>query len=279
MNKTIIAVALAGAFSISANAADITIGGKQEWSYQDNDGATSTKLDGEVNFRATSELDNGMSVSADINITEDAKNEGDARLLLKGNFGQLYLGDVKSATDNIDDVSDWGYELTDGTSSSDHAVLYTLPNVINGLNIHVSHAADSNQDDNAAGDAYAVEYQVAMVGVGYGQKNNDDDSEETLYNATVDFKGVGLAYEVKTDTTALDVDTDTTAIGATYTLNDIMIGYENLDTESEGTVSSDITTYGIHYKVASELTLFAERSEDDLDQTSKTTAVGIAYKF
>jgi len=279
MNKTIIATALVSAFSISANAADVSIGGDFVWGHHNTNGATETESDGDINFKATTETANGLSISADFNINESSDNDGSNSLTVAGSFGKLDLGDTSSATDKIDDVTDWGYFQTTGVGSVDHAVLYTLPTVVDGLSIHASYAADTNQDENAAGTAYSAQYDFGVAEVGYGILNNDDDTEATLMNAEFSIAGVGVGYEVYTETDASGVDTDETAMGATYSFGDVTVGYENVTTESAGNTDNDITAFGVHYAIAPELTAFVETSEDDKTADSKATTFGLAYKF
>jgi hypothetical protein len=279
MTKKLITLAVASAFTGSAFAADVTISGSQEFNYQNANGATTTELDGTVSFKANTELSNGWTAGADFNISETAENDGGNSLTLSGPFGKLDMGDTSSATDAIDDVTDFGYAQTTGTDNVDHAVLYTLPSFVNGLTVNASFAADTNQDSNAGGAAWSAQYDLGVAKVGYGMLNNDDNTEAKLMNATFSVVGVNLGYEVYTVTDASNVDTDDTAIGATYTTGPVTLGYENVTTESAGTTSADITAYGIHYAIANELTAFAETSEDAKTANSETTTVGVVYKF
>ena len=279
MTKRLMTLAVASAFTGSAFAADITISGSQEFNYQNANGATTTELDGTISIKASSELSNGWTASADFNIDEEAGNDGGNSLTLAGPFGKLDMGDTSSATDAIDDVTDWGYAQTTGTDNVDHAVLYTLPQVVSGLTVNASFAADTNTDSNAGGSALSAQYDAGFAQVGYGVLDNDDNTEATLMNATFSVAGVNLGYEVYTVTDASDVDTDDTAMGATYTVGAVTLGYENVITESAGTTSADVTAFGVHYAVANGLTAFVETSEDDKTADSETTTVGVVYKF
>lgn len=279
MTKKIIATALLSAFSISATAAEVAIGGDFIWGHHNTNGATETESDGDINFKASTETASGLSISADFNLNETGANDGSNSLTVAGSFGKLDLGDTSSATDAIDDVTDWGYFQTSGTDNVDHAVLYTLPTVVDGLSIRASYAADTNTDGNDGGTGISAQYDFGFAEVGYGVLNNDDNTEATLMNAEFKVAGVGLGYEVYTVTDANGVDTDDTAMGATYSIGDVTLGYENITTESAGTTSADITAFGIHYAIAPELTAFVETSEDDKTADSKATTIGLAYSF
>lgn len=278
MNKTIIATALGCAFSVSA-LADVNMSGSYAWGHTNTNGATETASDATLTISSSTQLDNGMTVGADWNFDAAGANDGGNSLTVAGAFGKLDLGDTSSATDAIDDVTDWGYFRTSGTDNVDHAVLYTLPTVVEGLTVHASYAADTNQDSNAGGSGVSARYDLGFAKVGYGVLDNDDNTEATLMNATFSVAGVALGYEVYTVTDANGVDTDDTAVGATYTIGDVTLAYENITVESAGTTSADTTAFGVHYAIAPELTAFAETSEDDKTANSKATTIGLAYAF
>ena len=174
--KKIIATALLGAISFPASAAVVSIGGDFDWAHHNTNGATETESDGDINIVASTETDSGLSIKADFNISESAANDGGNSLTVAGPFGKLDLGDTSSATDAIDDVTDWGYFQTLGTDNVDHAVLYTLPTVVDGLTINASYAADTNQDSNSGGTAVSASYDFGFAKVGYGTLSNDDNT-------------------------------------------------------------------------------------------------------
>jgi hypothetical protein len=279
MTKKLMTLAVATAFTGSAFAADVSLSGAQEWSWNESNGATTSALDGNFSVKATQELENGMTVGADINIANSGATDGNSSLTVSGAFGSFDLGDTSSATDAIDDVTDWGYVLTNGSPNVDHAVLWTLPTGVEGLTVHVSTAADTNYDSNAAGTAYAARYDFGIAKVGYGLLENDDNTEATVMNVSTSVGGLGVAYELYTDTTAAGVDTDNKLISATYTVGATTFAVETYEQESAGTVSSDEITYGIHHDLGSNVVMFAEQTSDDKTPSEDTTAVGISFKF
>jgi hypothetical protein len=278
MNKTIASVLLLGLASAPA-LAEVAISGDQIWAYHDNQGATSTEMDGDINFRASTTTETGLSVSADFNINESADNDGGNSLTVSGFFGKLDLGDTSSATDAIDDVTDWGYFRTSGTDSPDHAVLYTAPSIVPGLVANVSFAADANQDSNSSGTGYSIGYTIFGVTAGYGALDNDDNTTATLMNASAEIAGFGVAYELYTTTDASNVDTDNAAYSVTFGLGPVTLGYERLNVETAGVKQNEVDALGVHYAVFDELIAFAETSTDNLDQSTKTTTLGLAYSF
>jgi hypothetical protein len=237
--KKIIASAVALAFAAPVLAADITITGDQEFSFQDNNGASSTALDGDFNVKATTETANGLTVSADINITEDGADDGSASLTIAGPFGSLDMGDTSSAVDAVDDTTDWGYVLTNGSPNRDAAILWTLPSFVDGLSLYVSMSGDTNyaRTDEGAGNGVALKYSVGDLSVRYGQNDNEDDTSENVAAITYKYGGLGVAAEQFTSTTAAGVDTDTDTLGATYSMGDLTLAVETLEESSAGAVS------------------------------------------
>ena len=273
------AATMVALFSTSA-VADVTIGGDFEWSYQDNDGASSTVVDADVNIKPSITTDTGLTVSADFNINQDGGDDGGNSLTIKNDAMALDLGDVNSALDAIDDKTDWGYVLTNGSPSVDHAAILTFTPLI-GLKVNASYATGDDYGTNA-GEGYALSGSYAVGGiatVGAGKMYNADDSEAVIMNVTGSVGPIGLAAERYTATTTASVDTDTTTLGATYTMGSVTLGVETMKEESAGTVSSDELTWGIHQTVAPGLIAFAEMTSDDKTASEKTTAFGIAMKF
>jgi hypothetical protein len=237
-------------------------------------------VDADVNIKPSMTLDNGTTVSADFNINQDGEDDGSNSLTIKRSEFTLDLGDTNSALDSIDDVTDWGFVLTNGSPSVDHAANLKISPFM-GLTLYASFAGDSNYGTTAtAGHALAATYTIGdIVTLGGGKMDNDDGTEATLMNASASISNFGVGYEVYTDTTAAGVDTDTTTMSATYTMDKIMFAVEAMEEESQSVVSSDEMTYGIHYTVAPGLVAFAEFTDDEKTASEETTAIGLAMKF
>lgn len=260
--------------------ADVTIGGDMEWSYQDNDGTTSTAMDGDINFVARTTTDTGLTFGADFNLDHNGADDGGNSITIANDTFKLDLGDVNSALDAIDDTTDFGYVLTNGSPSTDHSAILSL-SPIAGLTLNISNATGSDYGTTAGeGYAYSGTYAIGEIAtVGAGKMIDADDSEATIMNVTANVGPIGLAAEKYTATTAAKVDTDTTTMGATYSIGALMVGVETMKTESAGTVSSDEITFGAQYTVAPGLVAFAENTTDDKTASEKTTAIGLAVKF
>lgn len=259
--------------------ADVTIGGDMEWSYQDNDGSTSTVMDGDLNFVAKTTTDTGLTFGADINLDHTGADDGGNSITVSNDVFKLDLGDVNSALDAIDDTTDFTYVLGNGSPSTDHSSILSL-SPIGGLTLNISNATGNDYGTSAGeGYAYSGTYDLGLGTVGAGMMKNADDSEEVLMNVTGSMGPIGVAFEKHTATTAADVDTDTTTMGATYTMGAMMVGIETMKAESAGTVSSDEITLGAQYTLAPGAVAFIENTADDKTASEKTTAMGIAIKF
>ena len=279
MNRLLATTALLAVLTTPVMA-DVTIGGDMEWSYQDNDGTTSTVMDGDINFKASTSTDTGLTFGADINLDHTGADDGGNSITVSNDVFKLDLGDVNSALDAIDDTTDFTYVLGNGSPSTDHSSILSL-SPIGGLTVNISNATGNDYGTTAGeGYAYSAVYGLKEIAtLGAGQMKNADDSEEFLMNATAKVGAIGVAFEKHTATTAADVDTDTTTMGATYTVGAMMVGVETMKTESAGTVSSDEITLGAQYTFAPGAVAFIENTADDKTASEKTTAMGIAIKF
>jgi len=285
--KKIIATAVAMAFTAPVMAADITITGDQEFSWQTNNGATTASLDGDFNVKASTETANGLSFSADINVAENAANDGSASLTVGGPFGKIDLGDTSSAVDAIDDTTDWSYVLTSGAENYDAAVLWTLPSFMPGMTVYVSTGADQTDGaaDGAAGTGVAFKYVAGPVSVRFGSNDYDSGIEVQLAAATFSAGGLGLAVESQTITAADGTENDIDLIGVTYTMGDLTAALETRETttgmdatRAVNNPENDITV-GLHYSLGGGVTAFIEQTSDDNNDGDETTAVGVAMSF
>ena len=278
MNRLLATTALLAVLTTPVMA-DVTIGGDMEWSYQDNDGTTSSVMDGDINFKASTSTDTGLTFGADINLDHTGADDGGNSITVSNDVFKLDLGDVNSALDAIDDTTDFTYVLGNGSPSTDHSSILSL-SPIGGLTLNISNATGNDYGTSAGeGYAYSGTYDLGLGTVGAGMMKNADDSEEVLMNVTGSMGPIGVAFEKHTATTAADVDTDTTTMGATYTMGAMMVGIETMKAESAGTVSSDEITLGAQYTIAPGAVAFIENTADDKTASEKTTAMGIAIKF
>ena len=280
--KKIIAAAVASAFIAPAFAADVTVSGSQEWNYQDNNGTTTSEIDGTVKIGASTETAGGLGVSAVIALDDAGAADGGGSLSISGDFGKITLGDTSGAIDAVDDINDWGYEATTGVGGDDAAMLWALPSIAPNLSIYFSAGTDSTEgagQDGTNHTAVSFRYTAGPAKVSFGSQETDGGTEERVASISVSMQGLTAGYELHTATDADSVDTDTTSVGATYSMGDVTLAIENNTTESAGTTSADLTAVGVHYSLGGGVTLFAEQKDDSKDATAETTYLGASFKF
>jgi len=273
--KKLIAAAVATAFVAPAFAVDIVITGDQEFSYTDANGTTTTNIDGDFNVVASTETANGISVSADINISDEGGDDGSNSLTLSGDFGSLDLGDTSSAADSVDDRTDYSYVTGVDTSADDAAIGWTLPSFVPNLSVYVSHGADANEDGEAH-TGFALEYGAGPIEVAYAVNNNDYSTEITYVGATASFGGAAVSIERMDDD---EEDTEEANMGISYGMGDMTIYAANSEIQTANATTADVTAFGLSYSLGGGVTAFVENSSDDIDAAADTTAAGVTFKF
>ena len=62
-------------------------------------------------------------------------------------------------------------------------------------------------------------------------------------------------------------------------MGDLTLAIETMEVSSAGAVSEDVMTMGVHYSLGGGVVAFIEQTDDDLDSTVETTAVGVTMQF
>ena len=284
--KKIIATAVAAAFVAPVYAADVTISGTVEANMNDVNGTTTSATDSAFKVAASTETANGITVSGSINVevygdetdgTIDA-NGGDA-LTLSGPFGKLDWGDTSSAADKFDDRSDWSKLNGTATSAGDAALGWTLPTLVEGVTVYVSHAADAGEGDKHTG--VGIQYKAGPVTVAYA-KNEEEAAESNLTyaGATATFSGLTVTLESMQDEaggSSSKIDED--VIGVKYGMGDVTVFATSYEKKVAGTLTSDVSAYGLHYDLGGGVTFFVEASQDDKNDAADSTGAGIEMAF
>jgi hypothetical protein len=275
--KKIIAAAVAAAFVAPAFAADVTISGAQEFSYTDSNGATETAIDGHFSVAASTETANGLSVSANIDLDNEGAEDGGNSLKIGGEFGSLTLGDTSSAADSVDDRTDYDKVLGLGTTAGDAGIGWTLPSMVPGLTVYVSHGADTDEEtDSEAHTGVALSYATGPVSIAWAENNNDDGTKITYVGGTASFSGIAVSIERMDDDAT---DTEEAAIGAKYGMGDMTLYAAQMETQVANVVTKDQTAVGIQYSLGGGVTAFVENRTDAKDATADATAAGVEFKF
>jgi hypothetical protein len=189
MKITKILVALSFLFAVTtAQAGELTVTGNMEVTYHtQNDKTTGNPIgmDRELKFSASTELDNGITVSV-MQDTGDSLTYGNSQIMFGGVAGMfdIYVGSDSDPVDAIDDITPSAYEEANGSGSGTYTsndigdkagqmgigFKYNVP-VLGALNYKYYPNADStkNSDNASSGDqtgttgsAYAVSLKTNL---------------------------------------------------------------------------------------------------------------------
>jgi len=314
--KKIIALAVAGAFSASAFAADVNVSGDLTYVYVATDkDATEDYIstdDNSITVSASSEIGNGLTVSGAFNLVQDTGSSDDtldtqgSALTVAGSFGSLTLGDTSGALDATGDWTDkaaWfgGF----GADGEDNAVVLSLP-TMNGLAFKAGMTPKgenqtTSDDDGVAGagegleaQSYSLTYTMGDFGVYYGVDEFDHTTalkqETTAYGIKYSSGPFYLAYEradakdakAYNSSTAGD-ELDFAGLAATYKMGDITLAIETQEVSKQNATDKfrDETVMSVTYAMG-DLTVFAATSSNESTVAANKqdqTAVGVTYAF
>jgi outer membrane protein OmpU len=292
--KKIIAAAVTTAFVAPAFAADVTLSGASEWSQVNNKTSTATtnnaQMDTSFTIGFSTETAAGVGVSGSINMDAAGANDGGNTIALSGAFGKVSFGDNAGAMDSIDGATD-GYKVIDHDASTssmnfnDAAVTWSLPSLAEGVSVMVAYSPkDAETGANAAGTAadqsgVMVAYSAGDFSVKAAQQEEGTDKDQGI-TLTYAIQGVSLAYESHQNN-ASGTKTNYNGVGASYTMGDISARWSNVtEKTSGGSNVSDRNSFGAYYSLGGGVTLFAEKSSEDIESGNEDeTAIGIEVKF
>jgi hypothetical protein len=211
MNKTLIALAIAAALPVAAQA-DYTISGSVTTEYT-NSGSTDT--DAAVSLSASEVLANGMTATATLDVLA-GENQGSASLA--GDFGTLtageidadgafQMGDVGGAVGNTED-DDEG----DSTVSGIHFTT-TQAGLSISAQLNASTGAAAGAASETSGRQMSATYDFNGLTVGYAYASADADSTDAAVGVTAAMTAFGVAYTMGDITLtagkdSLDANTD-----------------------------------------------------------------------
>ena len=220
MNKTLIALAIAAALPVAAQA-DMTLSGSVTTEYT-NTGVIDT--DAALSVSASEVLANGMTATATFDVL-GGEDQGSASLA--GDFGTLTAGEIDA--DGAFQMGDVGAAV--GNTEDDDEGDTT----VSGIHFSTTQAGLSI---------------AAQVNASTGPDATTSEGRSTQMGATYDFNGitVGYSYASADANTGLDADLGTqmggvtenmTAFGVAYTMGDITItaGKDSVDTDTDYNVT------------------------------------------
>jgi len=228
MNKTLIALAIAAALPVAAQA-DATLSGSVTTKLK-NSGVIDT--DAALTLAASEVLANGMTATVAFDILEAQKNQGTATLA--GDFGTLTAGEIDAdGAFQAGDVAGVVADTTHGASSTADTV-YGIHYAGNAAGLSV--AVQANGNTGAGG----------VSGAGGVTPNDDTGIEKsTQVSATYDFNGITAGYSyASADSSALStngVKEATTAFGVSYSFGDLAVTAGKASNEPDALLSATYT--------------------------------------
>ena len=216
MNKTLIALAIAAALPVAAQA-DMTLSGSVTSAYK-NTGVIDT--DAALSLSASEVLANGMTATATLDVLA-GESQGSATLT--GDFGSLTVGEITNdAAFQSGDVAD----VVGASDDSDDG-----DTTVSGIHFSTTQAGLS---------------LAAQVNAGTGPLGTGTETKSTQMGATYDFNGltVGYAYAsgaANGDTAVEGVEEAQTAFGASYTFGDLAVSAGKSSIAAEALVSATYT--------------------------------------
>jgi hypothetical protein len=302
MRKVLLAsTALFALGSVSAMAADITISGSTEMvldmgdSAEADDSAFAVEHDIAITFSNTT--DSGITMSMTYGI-DDGGDPDDAETTISGDFGEVrytQAGDEHALNDVDIEAGATAEEVFTRTTATGldaiggigtNHMTYVLPSFVDGLYVagSVANAADSSNDaiDGEDASSWAVRYSAGGLTAVYGQLKGHVVTT-THVGVAASFGDIGLQVAQNTDDTA-NLDNKSVNIGLTYTMGDIVLGYESESAEDGVTAGNDEkhTAVGATYTIAPGLSASLTMAESDVidgNTDTATTSLGLHVAF
>ena len=296
MRKVLLAsTALFALGSVSAMASDITISGSTELVLDMGDSATAddsafaTEHDIAITFSNTT--DSGITMSMTYGFDDDGTPD-DAETTLSGDFGEFrytQAGDEHALNDVDVEAGATAEEVFTRTTAAgldsiggigNNHVTYVLPTLVDGLYVAASAANDATTGEEGA--SYAARYSAGNFTAVYGQLKGHTVTT-THVGVTASFGDIGIAIAQNTDDTA-NLDNKSVNIGLTYTMGDIVLGYESEAAEDGVTAANDEkhTAIGATYTIAPGLSTSITMADSDVidgNTDTSTTSLGLHVAF
>jgi len=269
MNKTLIALAIAAALPVAAQA-DMTLSGSVTTEYT-NTGVIDT--DAALSLSASEVLANGMTATASLDVL-DGENQGSATLT--GDFGSLTVGEIDS--DGAFQAADVGgvvanTEDADEGGTTVSGIHFTTTQA--GLSLSAQLNATSGADA-AVGETRSTQlgmtYDLNGLTVGYAYASADADATDGPTGVTAAMNAFGVSYSFgdlsvtagKQNLSASGAVSPDAIVSATYTMTvDALTVTAQTDTNPSGDYQIDLS-----YAMSDALTLSSE-----IDKGNTTTLV------
>jgi len=262
MNKTLIAVAIAAALPVAAQA-DATLSGSVSTKYKNTDGGAIIDTDSRLSITSSEVLANGMTATATFAIladsNDDTENSGTATLA--GDFGTLTAGSIDAdGAFQAGDVAGVVGNTTESTASTASSVYgIHFAGDLAGLSV----AAQLNAATGA--NAGASSAAVASTATSNYVAAYSAPTKSTQFSATYDFNGVTAGYSYASDL-ADDASTSShsgihegqTAVGISYSFGDLVVSAGKVNYANTATTTKDAVISGTYTMEVDALTIIAQ---------------------
>ena len=271
--------------STSAIAADYAVGGGAKLTLvggdKSNEGNGWSMLDS-ITFRASSDLDNGMTVSMSQNLAAGSPNNTNVTINMN-EMGSLVFWKQggTSVPGSWDDMmpaaNEESWNGLAGASGGASPIIaaganadmfrYSI-NVMDGIDLFASYSPSDGTAAVKSSQSAGVQYTgIEGLSVGYATGDNNEQVAVTNGNAT---------------DSAAGADIENTSMYITYAFDSFTIGMQ--DNESDSTTANADTSYrgyGISYAVSEDISLSYGVGTVDFElansEDQETTAIGVSY--
>jgi len=271
--------------STSAIAADYAVGGGAKLTLvggdKSNEGNGWSMLDS-ITFRASSDLDNGMTVSMSQNLSAGTPNNTNVTINMN-EMGSLVFWKQggTSVPGSWDDMmpaaNEESWNGMTGTVGGAGAIIaaganadmfrYSI-NVMDGVDLYASYSPSDGTAAVKSSQSFGVQYTgIEGLTVGYANGDNNEQVAVTNGNAT---------------NSAAGADIENTSMFIKYAFDSFTIGMQ--DNESDSTTANADTSYrgyGISYAVSEDLSLSYGIGTVDFElansEDQETSAIGVSY--
>ena len=271
--------------STSAVAADYAVGGGAKLTLvggdKSNEGNGWTMLDS-ITFRASSDLDNGMTVSMSQNLAAGSPNNTNVTINMNemgslvfwkqggtsvpGSWDDMMPAANEESWNGLAGASGGASPIIAAGSNAD-MFRYSI-NVMDGIDLFASYSPSDGTAAVKSSQSAGVQYTgIEGLSVGYATGDNNEQVAVTNGNAT---------------DSAAGADIENTSMYITYAFDSFTVGMQ--DNESDSTTANADTSYrgyGISYAVSEDISLSYGVGTVDFElagsEDQETTAIGVSY--
>jgi hypothetical protein len=245
MNKTLIALAIAAALPVAAQA-DVTLSGTLTSKYNTTTNALDT--DSRFGMAASEVLANGMTATAAFTLTadtdDDTENSGTGSLA--GDFGTLTVGSIDA--DGAFQAGDVGGGVANTTEGSS-----TTSSAVNG--IHYSGTMGSLN----------VAAQINSSSSATGVEDSAGTTKSTQFGVSTEMQGLTVGYSYASDdadnaasSAHNGINEGQSAVGITYAFGDLAVSASKVNYNNAATTTVDTLISATYTITADALTITAQ---------------------